>query len=296
MRLSVTLLNKLLWLNLDLIQLRHGSNGFVRRQTISYLFKKILEKLVPSHVRYLVFSCLSESGYFQKIRGRKLAKTQNPIKERGKFGDFIEKETDPDSHIWKEISHIGLNEEQIRNLKKAKAPVLKLRDKLCKEMNKFIDIKKKIMKLSKEIESTFNKMAAKTYPIQRAKFCLYIDKVKNKKELSVFELWGIKKNHYKITKIVKKNLEDYPTIKRDYDMQLKKKILVKKDESNEDEQITKIFEGDNWDKVEETSAPLPRYSQDSCEMKEYEWHNYIYDQLDNSEDSGCPESDFEVVE
>jgi hypothetical protein len=48
--------------------------------------------------------------------------------------------------------------------------------------------------------------------------------------------------------------------------------------------------------VEETSAPLPRYSQDSCEMKEYEWHNYIYDQLDNSEDSGCPESDFEVVE
>lgn len=70
---------------IDTIQIRHGSHGVVRKQTISYLFKKILEKLVPSHVRYLVYSCLSENGYFQKIRGRKLAKAQNPVKERGKF-------------------------------------------------------------------------------------------------------------------------------------------------------------------------------------------------------------------
>lgn len=48
---------------IDIIQIRHGSNGVVRRQTISYLFKKIIEKLVPSHVRYLVHSCLTENGY-----------------------------------------------------------------------------------------------------------------------------------------------------------------------------------------------------------------------------------------
>ena len=46
----------------DVIQIRHGSNGVIRRQMISYLFKKILEKLVPSHIRYLTYSCLQENG------------------------------------------------------------------------------------------------------------------------------------------------------------------------------------------------------------------------------------------
>jgi hypothetical protein len=195
----------------------------------------------------LVYSCLKENGYFQKIRGRKLAKAQNPVKERGKFIDFLEKQTKPEEHIWKEVSEIGLSEEQIRSLKKAKAPVLKLRDKMCKEMNKFIEIKKRIMKLSKEIESTFDKNGAKTFPIQRARFLLYIDRVKSKKELSVFELWGIKKSGYKITKILKKNLEDYPIIKRDYDVLLKKKIPVKKPSTGEDPEISEIFAKENQD-------------------------------------------------
>ena len=67
------------------IQIRHSSKGGIRRQCTSYLFKKVLEKIVPSHVRYLVYSCIKENGYFQKIRGRKLAKSNKPIKERGKF-------------------------------------------------------------------------------------------------------------------------------------------------------------------------------------------------------------------
>lgn len=46
---------------------------------------KVLEKIVPSHMRYLTYSCIKENGYFQKIRGRKLAKSNNPVKERGKF-------------------------------------------------------------------------------------------------------------------------------------------------------------------------------------------------------------------
>lgn len=67
---------------------------------------------------------MKENGYFQKIRGRKLAKSNNPVKERGKFWDFIEKVKDPEAHIWKEISNVGLNEEQIRNVKKWKTPIV----------------------------------------------------------------------------------------------------------------------------------------------------------------------------
>lgn len=199
----------------------------------------------------------------------------------GKFGDFIEKAANPEGHIWKEISEIGLNEEQIRNVKKNKAPVLKLREKICKEMGKFLEIKKKIIKLSKEIESTFDKTGAKIYPIQRAKFLLYVDKVKSKKELSVFELWGVKKNGFKITKTFKKNLENFPTIKREHDMILKKKLPIDSVIKSEDEEIIKIY---NEEKERETKylqdGSRPRLSQDSLESKEYEWHNYIYDQLD----------------
>lgn len=47
-------------------------------------------------------------------------------------------------------------------------------------MQRILMIKKNIMKLSKELEKTFDKLGAKTYPIQRAKFLLYVDKVKHK--------------------------------------------------------------------------------------------------------------------
>jgi hypothetical protein len=99
---------------------------------------------------------MNENGYFQKIRGRKLAKVNNPVKERGKFYDFIEKTKDPKNHIWKEYTQIGLNEEQIRSIKKTKAPVMKIKDKISKEMRRLLETRKKIMRLSQEMEAIFH--------------------------------------------------------------------------------------------------------------------------------------------
>jgi hypothetical protein len=99
---------------------------------------------------------MNENGYFQKIRGRKLAKVNNPVKERGKFYDFIEKTKDPKNHIWKEYTQIGLNEEQIRSIKKTKAPVMKIKDKISKEMRRLLETRKKIMRLSQEMEGIFH--------------------------------------------------------------------------------------------------------------------------------------------
>jgi hypothetical protein len=157
---NLTEINKKLQETVNEINHRHGAKGIIRRQTSSYLFKKIIEKLVPSHVRYLIYSCVNDNGYFQKIRGRKLAKTNNPVKERGKFSEFIESKTkDPENHIWKEYSQICLNEEQIRSVKKTKAPVMKIREKISKEMQKLLDIRKKIMRLSQEMEAIFHNAA-----------------------------------------------------------------------------------------------------------------------------------------
>mmetsp|Transcript_9059 Transcript_9059/g.8625 ORF Transcript_9059/g.8625 Transcript_9059/m.8625 type:complete len:109 (+) Transcript_9059:1052-1378(+) len=108
---------------------------------------------------------------------------------------------------------MGLNEEQIRTLKKCKTPVMKIRDKICKEMHKMLEIRKKLMTLSHEMEGCFDVVANIMSPLQQARFLLYIDKVKNKKELSIFELWGVKKNGFKITKRVKKDMQALPIIK-----------------------------------------------------------------------------------
>ena len=51
------------------IQDRHGSLGQVRKQTISYLAKVIIEKVTPSHIRYLMFAAMQNNGYFEKSRG-----------------------------------------------------------------------------------------------------------------------------------------------------------------------------------------------------------------------------------
>ena len=76
------------------------------------------------------------------------------------------------------------------------------------------------MTLSHEMEGTFDKAAHVWTPIQQAKFLLYTDKVKNRKELSIFELWGVKKNGFKITKRVTKDMKNFPIMKCNYDMVL----------------------------------------------------------------------------
>lgn len=76
-----------------------------------------------------------------------------------------------------------------------------------------LEIRKKLMTLSYEMEGCFDVVANIMTPLQQARFLLYIDKVKNKKELSIFELWGVKKNGFKITKRVKKDMQALPIIK-----------------------------------------------------------------------------------
>lgn len=41
---------------INLIQVRQGSNGVVRHQTVNYLLKKVIEKTVPGHVKYFIAS------------------------------------------------------------------------------------------------------------------------------------------------------------------------------------------------------------------------------------------------
>ena len=44
------------------------------------------------------------------------------------------------------------------------------------------------------MEKTLDEVGKKVKPIQRARFLKYVDTVKHRKELNVFELWGVKWN------------------------------------------------------------------------------------------------------
>lgn len=106
-------------------------------------------------------------------------------------------------------------------------------------------------------------------------------------------MWGIKKNGFKITKTYKEDLKDFPLIKKDYRMLLKKKHKPGHDLNNLDE-YSKVLEND-CKSIYNKNEHKGMESKDGADEKDYEWHNYIYDQLDSSGDSGCPESDFEEI-
>ena len=76
-------------------------------------------------------------------------------------------------------------------------------------------------------------------------------------------------------------------------MLLKKKQKINTDLNNLDE-YSKLLEND-CKSIHDKTEPKTGASKDGIESKDYEWHNYIYDQLDSSGDSGCPESDFEEI-
>lgn len=142
---------------------------------------------------------MNENGYFEKARGRKLAKNINAKNRRGKYDDYAEFNKDPDTHIWKEIIYaIGLNSEEIKLLKKQRSRLMKCRERFSTQLQKFLKIKKEFFAISREMERAFDEIGKHILPIQRARFLKYVDKVKYKKEMSVFELWGVKKNKFKV--------------------------------------------------------------------------------------------------
>ncbi len=186
---------------INTIKIRQGSQGFVRKQTVNYLLKKVIEKIVPGHVKYILASCANENGYFEKARGRKLAKNLDAKTQRGKYVDYAQKCQDPENHIWKEIIYtIGLNSEEIKLLKKQRAKILKYKEKFSNNLSKFLKIKKEMFHISAELEKILDDVGKNVKPIQLARFLKYVDKIKHRKEIDVFHLWGVKSNKFRVRK------------------------------------------------------------------------------------------------
>lgn len=251
---------------INTIKIRQGSQGFVRKQTVNYLLKKVIEKIMPSHVKYMVASCANENGYFEKARGRKLAKNLQAKTQRGKYVDYAEKCQDPDSHIWKEIINaLGFNTEEIKMLKKQRSKILKLKERFSNNLSKFLKIKKEMFKISTELEKTLDDVGKNVQPIQIARFLRYVDRIKHRKELGVFELWGVKGNKFKVKKskigtheLLEPSIEKVGStmtlIKKKEKLKMKTQAQSKIEE--EFEKSRKLFESNHRNKNSESPIKL----------------------------------------
>lgn len=227
------------------IKSRQGSQGYVRKQTVNYLLKKVIEKIMPSHVKYIIASCSNENGYFEKARGRKLAKNLKAKTQRGKYNEYAEKCQDPDSYVWKEIIYtIGLNSDEIKLLKKQRSKILKCRERFSNHLQKFLKIKKELFKISTELEITLDDVGKNVRPIQIARFLKYVDRIKHKKELSVFDLWGVKPNKFRVKfdKIGTDEMLSPPIDKKESTITLIKKKEKKKMQCEAESKINEELE------------------------------------------------------
>ena len=77
-------------------------------------------------------------------------------------------------------------------LKKQRSKILKCKDRFSSQLQKFLKIKKEFFKISRDLEQNIDEVGRKVAPIQRARFLKYVDKIKHRKELNLFELWGVK--------------------------------------------------------------------------------------------------------
>lgn len=83
---------------------------------------------------------------------------------------------------------------------KQRSKILKLKDKFSTNLSKFLKIKKEMFKISGELEKVLDDVAKNVRPIQLARFLKYVDKIKHRKEIDVFHLWGVKSNKFRVRK------------------------------------------------------------------------------------------------
>jgi len=85
------------------IETNFSTNGKYQMTKVNWQIKSLIESFIPSHLKYLIMSCVNRNGFFENTRGRNLAKAYKSVHHRGKIEEMIEKCVNPEKHIWKEV-------------------------------------------------------------------------------------------------------------------------------------------------------------------------------------------------
>ncbi|KAL4510249.1 hypothetical protein ABPG72_010442 [Tetrahymena utriculariae] len=155
-------------LMLDSLRFRLGAAGKERITAVNYFFKQILDICVPTHYRYLLWSSQEALDMFN------------------------EEGSDADQRApWRQelMNTIGLSEQQKKQMQKFKKRFTAEKQKLDELIEGLNQMKKQIQTKTQNVENIIDDMRNVFTPNQNAKFLVFLEKNKYRREISNIALW-----------------------------------------------------------------------------------------------------------
>jgi len=164
---------------IDSLRLRFGASGKERVDVVNYMFKQIVEFLVPVHMKYLLWVATQNKDLFN---------TPESIQANGFLppGTQIE-----NTEYWTELhSSVNLSESQRKHLLRYKKKLLGEKQKFESLVHNLNSVRKNVLKQANSLQSVVDDFRNYLTPTQTAKLLLVLEREKNRKEFSAEKLWN----------------------------------------------------------------------------------------------------------
>jgi len=165
---------------IDSLRFRFGASGKERIEVVNYMFKQVVEFLVPVHMKYLLWAATQNKDMFNTPDSA-LTALYGPGGNTS--GDTTE--------YWAELSNqVSLSENQKKNIVKYKKKLLVEKQKFESIVHNLNQVRKNVLKQANSLQSVVDDFRNYLTPTQTAKLLLVLEKEKNRKEFSAEKLWN----------------------------------------------------------------------------------------------------------
>jgi hypothetical protein len=168
---------------IDSLRFRFGASGKERIEVVNYMFKQVVEFLVPVHMKYLLWAATQNKDMFNTPDSQLTA-------WNGPGGNQTPGDTTT-SEYWAELSNqVSLSESQKKNIVKYKKKLLVEKQKFESIVHSLNQVRKNVLKQANSLQSVVDDFRNYLTPTQTAKLLLVLEKEKNRKEFSAEKLWN----------------------------------------------------------------------------------------------------------
>jgi len=165
---------------IDSLRFRFGASGKERIEVVNYMFKQVVEFLVPVHMKYLLWAATTNKDMFN-----------TPDPSLGLYGPNGAPLSIENTEYWAELSsQVSLSDNQKKNLIKYKKKLLVEKQKFETIVHSLNQVRKNVLKQANSLQSVVDDFRNYLTPTQTAKLLLVLEKEKNRKEFSAEKLWN----------------------------------------------------------------------------------------------------------
>ena len=176
------------------IREKSGSFGSERKNIVNDLFRRIIEVQVPSLVKYLFWSAENNKGIFNNKFLEEAIKEGSQRKKKYSKYQIEEMRLSEQIDEWDEINYeLNLSVDQYMILKREQDFVTGQKKKFNNLFDQLLQIKNKLNQENAYLDQTLERMRQVLNPEQQARMLVIFEKMKDRKEVSIFNLWNIKK-------------------------------------------------------------------------------------------------------